>query len=221
MATKIKNKSKVKKIHTKEETVEYFDGNEPEPIVNKDGSTFETIEKKYEAEIQKINLEKGYIAGVVLRANVTDLQGDWYSEEEVEKSAHYFMENSRTIRYMHDKESIDKRQSGEDSEIVKDENGKYYFITEIKDASIIEKSLDAPEKLYTKSFGIVVDSIYISKELKDLITDKKVDVGDWFMGVKLTDKKLIEKVRNGEIKSFSIGAIANFEETEDESEGKE
>lgn len=177
----------------------------------------EEVYKKFEVDIQKADLEKGYVGGIVLRANKTDLQGDWYDEDTVEETAHDFMENSRRIRYMHGMKSIDKRLNLEQCDIVKDEDtGKEYYMV---DRVEVEKS-DNPVAMVREEFGVPIESVYISKEFKDLVMNGKVDVGDWFMMVKATNPKLVEKIKNGEIKSFSIGAVAQYTKVEDDS-GKE
>lgn len=61
------------------------------------------IEKEYFAEIMKADEEKRIITGIVLEPDTIDAHNDTISAEEIEKAAHFFMQNSRTIGERHKK----------------------------------------------------------------------------------------------------------------------
>lgn len=54
------------------------------------------------AKVFKADDEKQIVYGVVLAPNEEDLQGDWMTPEEIEKTAHFFMMNGRTIGKAHE-----------------------------------------------------------------------------------------------------------------------
>jgi len=72
--SKIKPKGKVKKVHTKEETIEYFGDNEKEESVTNDKCD-NNVELNKFISISKIHSEKRIVAGIVLEPDTVDLQG--------------------------------------------------------------------------------------------------------------------------------------------------
>lgn len=56
--------------------------------------------------IFKADNEKRIVYGVVLAPNEVDLQGDWMTLDEIEKAAHFYMMNSRTIGKNHEKQTV-------------------------------------------------------------------------------------------------------------------
>ena len=51
--------------------------------------------------IQKVQVEKRIVTGIVLEPDTVDLQGDTYDADTVEKSAHDFLKDVRTMGLMH------------------------------------------------------------------------------------------------------------------------
>ena len=68
---------------------------------HKSEKSAERITKSFETPICKIDEEKRLIYGIVLEPHAVDSQGDWESEEEIEKAAHKFMKDSRVIYKEH------------------------------------------------------------------------------------------------------------------------
>lgn len=66
------------------------------PIIKK-----EKIRKEYFAKIVKQDGDQQIVTGVVLEPFTIDAHGDTISPEEIEKSAHFFLENSRTVGDSH------------------------------------------------------------------------------------------------------------------------
>ena len=54
-----------------------------------------------EAKIIKADTDRQLLYGVVLEPEMVDTQDDIMSAQEIEKSAHYYLENSRTVGYRH------------------------------------------------------------------------------------------------------------------------
>lgn len=63
------------------------------------------IKKEYEIPILKLDEEKKIVIGVVLEPDTEDSQGDIMTEEEIEKTAHFFLTKSRTIGERHRKKA--------------------------------------------------------------------------------------------------------------------
>jgi uracil-DNA glycosylase family 4 len=63
------------------------------------------IEKEYFAYIIKADDEQQIATGIVLEPNTIDAHGDEISADEIEKAAHFFMKNSRTIGDSHKKKA--------------------------------------------------------------------------------------------------------------------
>jgi uracil-DNA glycosylase family 4 len=63
----------------------------------------EKIRKEYYAKIVKQDGDQQIVTGVVLEPYTIDAHGDTISPDEIEKSAHFFLENSRTVGDSHQK----------------------------------------------------------------------------------------------------------------------
>lgn len=63
------------------------------------------IVKEFYADIIKADDELKIVTGIVLEPDSVDAHGDVISKREIEKAAHYFMENSRTIGDSHRKKA--------------------------------------------------------------------------------------------------------------------
>lgn len=51
--------------------------------------------------IQKVDVEKRLVTGIVLEPDTVDLQGDIYDADTIEDSAHNFLKNVRNMGLMH------------------------------------------------------------------------------------------------------------------------
>lgn len=59
------------------------------------------INKEITTRIEKIDVEKQLVAGVVMEPDVVDLQGDIYDADEIEKACHSFNRHVRLNGLMH------------------------------------------------------------------------------------------------------------------------
>lgn len=76
-----------------------------------DGELTEKVTKSMPEEvlIMKQDDEKRILTGIVLEPEVEDFEGDIISEEEIERAATFFLQNSRTIGFRHKKKLINAK----------------------------------------------------------------------------------------------------------------
>lgn len=78
-----------------------------------------------------------------------------------------------------------------------------------------QKSLTINHEEYATELCVVESWIKYDKEQDKSVAlglDSKLPVGTWFAGVKVNNVDTWEKIKNGELKGFSIEAFVNFEE---------
>lgn len=147
------------------------------------------VEKNHEVEIDEINMDKKLVGGVLIRSDVPDL-ADWVTPYEVtEETAHDYMDNCQVLAYMHG---------------------------DVRNLIPVKKNLDLGfEEPGETEYASVVDSMFFSKEIIDMVKDGKIIAGDWYIVAKVKHNKVLEQIKSGEIKSFSIAGKALVEEVED------
>jgi len=144
------------------------------------------VVKKKDVEINKVNMEKSLVGGVLIRSDEPDLEG-WITPYEVtEDTAHDYMENCQVLGYMHG----DIRNLNDDG-----------IGFEVPGAT---------------KYASVVDSMFFSQEVIDMVKNGDIKAGDWFLVARVHDEKVKEQIENGEIKSFSIAGKALIPEEDDD-----
>jgi hypothetical protein len=108
-------------------------------------------------ELLKVDKAKRIVYGLFLVPEKADHDGDVISEEDIEKVAHGFIADYRTIDEMH---------------------------KDVISADIVESAIAWEDGL--KYYG------------------KELTKGTWFGAIKVHDKEVWEKVRNGTYKGFSV-----------------
>ncbi len=128
-----------------------------------------------EIPILKVDEEKRIVYGVVLDPYIVDTQGDWSPPSEVEKTAHGWMENSRTIGLGHRKEA----------DAVPVES---FLMPYPSDEDYSKAMKNDPHKVYKFKFG-----------------SGFVHSGSWVLGTKVNDDATWKLVKSGELGAYSIG----------------
>ena len=132
-------------------------------------------ELEKEIPIMKIDEEKMVVYGVVLDPYIIDTQGDWSPPSEVEKTAHEWMENSRTIGLRHRSEL---QAAPVESFLM-----PYPSTDDYKLAMANE-----PHQVFKFKFG-----------------EGFVHSGSWVLATKVHDESTWQLVKSGELGSYSIG----------------
>jgi hypothetical protein len=135
--------------------------------------------------ILKLDEEKRIVYGVVLDPYIVDTQGDWSPPSEVEKTAHDFMEQSRTIGLGHKRET----------EAVPVES----FLMPYPTQEEYEKAMHGePHKVFKFKFG-----------------EGFVHSGSWVLGTKVKEEGTWQLIKSGELGSYSIGGHGEREQITD------
>ncbi len=135
-----------------------------------------------EIEIVKLDEEKRIVYGIVLDPYIVDTQGDWSPPAEVEKTAHGWMEQSRTIGFRHSREA--------DAVPVESFLMPYPSTDDYKLAMCNE-----PHKVFKFKFG-----------------EGFVHSGSWVLGTKVKEDSTWQLIKSGELGSYSIGGQGEREE---------
>lgn len=125
--------------------------------------------------ILKLDEEKQIVYGVVLDPYIVDTQGDWSPPSEVEKTAHDWMELSRTIGIGH--------KSRADATPVES-----FLMPYPSDDDYRAAMADEPHRIIKFKFG-----------------SGFVHSGSWVLGTKVRDEETWALVKSGELGSYSIG----------------
>jgi hypothetical protein len=128
-----------------------------------------------EIPILKLDDEKRIVYGVVLDPYIVDTQGDWIPPAEVEKTAHEFMKESRTIGLGHRGEVDAKPVES--------------FLMPYPDEEDYKAAMaGGPHRVIKFKFG-----------------SGFVHSGSWVLGTMVDDPATWELVKSGELGSYSIG----------------
>jgi hypothetical protein len=106
------------------------------------------------------------------------------------------------------------------SEVVIDHSGQDWPIEEVEKTAhaFVTDCRVGGESHMTKGGAELVESIVFTKALQDALgIDIKKDgesVEGWFVGFRITDASLLEKVQKGDLPMFSIGGSGIVEEVE-------
>lgn len=137
-----------------------------------------------EIPILKLDDEKRIVYGVVLDPYIVDSQGDWIPPPEVEKTAHEFMKESRTIGLGHRGEVDAKPVES--------------FLMPYPDQEDYRAAMAGePHRIIKFKFG-----------------SGFVHSGSWVLGTMVDDPATWELVKSGELGSYSIGGRGEREEVE-------
>lgn len=137
-----------------------------------------------EIPILKLDDEKRIVYGVVLDPYIVDSQGDWIPPDEVEKTAHDFMKESRTIGLGHRGEADAKPVES--------------FLMPYPDQEDYREAMAGqPHRVIKFKFG-----------------SGFVHSGSWVLGTMVDDPATWELVKSGELGSYSIGGRGEREEIE-------
>lgn len=104
--------------------------------------------------------------------------------------------------------------NGED---VVDHSGDVWDINEVRKTAhefLLECRVGG-EGHVTKGGAELVESIVFTKELQDSI-GINLDKEGWFVGFRITDEELLQKVQNGTYSMFSIGGTGTREKIDEE-----
>lgn len=73
----------------------------------------------------------------------------------------------------------------------------------------MENSRRADKAHKEQGVGVVVESMYFSKEKKDMLGIDLQNTG-WWVGIKVLDKSLWQDIKDGKYSMFSIGGWASY-----------
>lgn len=156
-----------------------------------DADTIFEVEKMsgvVDATVWKSVLEERIIAAAVLVPGRTDLHDEIYDEETVRAAAYYFMEH-----YLQDEDhGIDVMHDGE---IVPDS------------IRVLQSFVLDDDKTYTVEVPALADD-HEAKKTSEISFPK----GTWIMYARVISDTLWDKVKNGELKSWSIAGLARVRE---------
>lgn len=139
-------------------------------------------------DVWKSVTEERVVAAAVLVPNKTDLHGEIYDEETVRAAAYYFMEH-----YLQDEEhGIDVMH---DDEVV-------------PDAIRVLQSFVLDEE---KTYSVEVPALDQEHDMKEK-SEISFPAGTWIMYARVISDTLWEKVKKGELKSWSIAGLARVRE---------
>ncbi len=137
-----------------------------------------------EVPIIKVDDEKQIVYGVVLDPYIVDTQGDWIPPAEVEKTAHDWMKDSRTIGLGH-------KQEAQATPVES-------YLLPYPDAEDYRKAMHGePHRI-----------------IKFKIGEGFVHSGSWVLATKVEDPATWELVKSGELGSYSIGGRGERTEIE-------
>jgi len=182
------------------------------------------IEKKMDIDPEVIDMEKRIVGGVVTQADEVDGQGDLFPYDVVEDMAHEYMKTSQIISYMHGNVANLKKflKSIDAIQLYETEDGREIAgvdFEKLENAVEIEKKMELDYEIPGKTqFGAIVDSMFFSDEIMNLIESGKIKRGTWFMNTEVLNDQVLEKIKNKEIRGYSTSGVGLVEVDED---GKE
>ena len=159
-------------------------GREYKSAVVKASDAVRTSSRSVVTEIAKVDQDLHVIYGVVLDPYIIDAHDDWIPPNEVEKTAHDWMANSRTMKLQHGNQLA---AVPVESWIV-----PYPTPADYKAAIALE-----PHRIWRLEFG------------SDFIHS-----GAWVLGTRVLDQEAWSLVLSGELTSYSIGGFGMRTEIE-------